>query len=104
MIIAPPERKYSVWIGIHLGFTLDLPADVDQQTRIRRVWPIHRAQEVLLSFLFFCISFVPLLFIPTRQSKIVMLRNLAIFKQNGSVPRNCCISAVSSILSICCLF
>merc|ERR1719471_2239587 len=75
-IIAPPERKYSVWIGdhhpcsphhedqdhcssreeilrldwrIHPGFSLHLPADVDLQAGVRRVWSRHRPQEMLLS-------------------------------------------------------
>jgi hypothetical protein len=72
-IVAPPERKYSVWIGgvslellvdstglklnltcssplpVHLGLLVYLPADVDRQERVRRSRPYHRAQEVFLS-------------------------------------------------------
>merc|ERR1719474_706168 len=78
-IIAPPERKYSVWIGgsilaslcpfhhqdqdhrssreeilrldrrIHPCFSLHLPTNVDLQARIRGVRPIHRPPQVLLS-------------------------------------------------------
>merc|ERR1712212_1197830 len=78
-IIAPPERKYSVWIGgsilaslspfqhqdqdhcstreevlcldrrIHPCLPLHLPADVDLQAGVRWVRPIHCPQEVLLS-------------------------------------------------------
>merc|ERR1719427_759117 len=33
---------------IHPGFTLNLPTDVDQQTRVRRIRTIHRPQEVFL--------------------------------------------------------
>jgi hypothetical protein len=72
-IVAPPERKYSVWIGgvscgslddnvendidmavlsftlVHLGFLVYLPADVDRQERVRRSRSYHRPQEVFLS-------------------------------------------------------
>merc|ERR1712012_1355450 len=79
-IIAPPERKYSVWIGgsilaslsifhqdqdhcstrekilrldrgIHPCFTLHLPADVDLQAGVRRVRPSHCPPQVLLNTL-----------------------------------------------------
>ncbi|KAF6983748.1 hypothetical protein CFC21_001871 [Triticum aestivum] len=76
-VVAPPERKYSVWIGgsilaslstfqqvtanfapmvvvldsfYHLKVS-DMSiscADVDLQGRVRRIWPSHRPQEVLL--------------------------------------------------------
>merc|ERR1719188_573336 len=36
---------------IHPCFPLHLPADVDLQAGIRRVWPIHCPQKVLLSIL-----------------------------------------------------
>merc|ERR1712002_799754 len=48
-IIAPPERKYSVWIGGSILASLHLPADVDLQAGVRRVRPLHRPQEVLLN-------------------------------------------------------
>lgn len=75
-VVAPPERKYSVWIGgsilaslstfqqvrysLHSRLTSLLfpcPAltntcvlpDVDFKGRVRRIWPIHCPQEVLLS-------------------------------------------------------
>merc|ERR1711924_218314 len=48
-IIAPPERKYSVWIGESILAALDLPADVDLEVGVRRVGPVHRAPQVLLS-------------------------------------------------------
>merc|ERR1712107_11235 len=48
-IIAPPERKYSVWIGGSILASLSIPADVDHQAGVRRVRLIHRPQEVLLS-------------------------------------------------------
>merc|ERR1711916_131475 len=48
-IIAPPERKYSVWIGGSILASLHLPADVDLQGRVRRVWPQHCPPQVLLS-------------------------------------------------------
>ena len=48
-IVAPPERKYSVWIGGSiLGFALYLPEHVDQQGRVRRIWTFHCAPQVLL--------------------------------------------------------
>ncbi len=33
---------------INFGFTLHIPANVDLQARIRRVWPIHCPQKMLL--------------------------------------------------------
>ena len=70
--IAPPERKYVLILflthgfpfvhilyqhpqvlcldrWLHPGLPLHLPADVDLQAGVRRVWPRHRPQEVLLS-------------------------------------------------------
>merc|ERR1719361_1519633 len=38
--------------GLHPLVPQHLPADVDLQGRVRRVWPHHRAQEVLLSLWF----------------------------------------------------
>ena len=35
----------------HPGFIVHLPTDVDFQAGIRRIWTIHRTQEVLLSLL-----------------------------------------------------
>lgn len=35
------------WVDPRLP--LDIPADVDLETGVRRVWPLDRAQEVLLS-------------------------------------------------------
>merc|ERR1711890_79495 len=46
-IIAPPERKYSVYRRIHPGFPLHLPADVGLQAGVRRVRPIHCPPQVL---------------------------------------------------------
>merc|ERR1719330_1683069 len=37
---------------LHLVFPLHLPTDVDHQTRIRRVRPIHCPQEMLLNTIF----------------------------------------------------
>merc|ERR1712107_331727 len=48
-IIAPPERKYCVDRRLHPGFPLHLPADVDLQAGVRRVRPLHRPPQVLLS-------------------------------------------------------
>merc|ERR1719439_419445 len=48
-IIAPPERKYSVWIGGSTGLPVHLPADVDLQAGVRRVRPRHRPPQVLLN-------------------------------------------------------
>ncbi|KAG0274626.1 hypothetical protein BGZ95_009599, partial [Linnemannia exigua] len=33
---------------IHFGFPLDLPADVDLQDGVRRVWSFHCPPQVLL--------------------------------------------------------
>lgn len=83
-IVAPPERKYSVWIGgvsarvvvgamfanntltypiqcvskVHLGLPVDLPADVDRQERVRRSRSYHRSQEVFLGDNTMCRSWV----------------------------------------------
>lgn len=35
---------------IHLGFTLNLPADVDLETRVRRERSLHRAPQMLLGY------------------------------------------------------
>ncbi len=41
-IVAPPERKYSVWIGGSiLASPQHLPADVGHEAGVRRVWPCH---------------------------------------------------------------
>merc|ERR1711972_916004 len=49
-IIAPPrEEVLRLDRRLHPGFPLHLPADVDHQAGVRRVRPIHRPQEVLLS-------------------------------------------------------
>merc|ERR1712076_181813 len=48
-IIAPPERKYSVWIGGSILASLSTFQHVDLQAGVRRVRPLHRAQEVLLN-------------------------------------------------------
>merc|ERR1712037_721521 len=50
-IIAPPERKYSVWIGGSILASLSTPADVDLQAGVRRVRPRHRPPQVLLNYL-----------------------------------------------------
>merc|ERR1712080_409400 len=34
---------------INPGFSVHLPADVDHQAGVRRVWPLHRPPQVLLS-------------------------------------------------------
>merc|ERR1712018_331802 len=47
-IIAPPERKYSVWIGGSILASLSTFQHVDLEARIRRIWPIHRPPKVLL--------------------------------------------------------
>merc|ERR1739847_222500 len=47
-VVAPPERKYSVWIGGSILSSLSTLADVDLEGRVRRVWSDHRPQEVLL--------------------------------------------------------
>merc|ERR1719464_748756 len=52
-IIAPPrEEILRLDRRLHLVFPLHLPTDVDHQTRIRRVRPIHCPQEVLLNTIF----------------------------------------------------
>merc|ERR1712182_188773 len=48
-IIAPPERKYSVWIGGSILSSLYLPADVDLQAGVRRERPLDCPPQVLLS-------------------------------------------------------
>merc|ERR1711962_1399503 len=40
---------------IHLGIPLHLPTDVDQQTRIRRIWSINCPPKMLLSCLIHCL-------------------------------------------------
>merc|ERR1711970_228594 len=48
-IIAPPERKYSVWIGGSILSSLSTFQQVDLEAGVRRVRPIHRSPQVLLS-------------------------------------------------------
>merc|ERR1719495_327063 len=71
-IIVLPRGNYSVWIGgsihhqdqdhcstraqilrmdrwLHPGLSIHLPADVDLQAGVRRVWPIHCPPQVLLN-------------------------------------------------------
>merc|ERR1711924_753 len=47
-IVAPPERKYSVYWGIDPCVSVHLPEHVDQQGGIRRVRPVDRPSEVFL--------------------------------------------------------
>merc|ERR1712146_565356 len=48
-IIAPPERKYSVWIGGSILSSLSTFQQIDLEAGVRRVGPVHRAPQVLLS-------------------------------------------------------
>merc|ERR1711982_299689 len=47
-VVAPPERKYSVWIGGSFVFVEHFPADVDYKGRVRRIGTYHSAQEMFL--------------------------------------------------------
>ena len=51
-IIAPPERKYSTWIGGWIPPSL--PVHVDLQGGVRPARRLHRPQEVLLDWNYFC--------------------------------------------------
>merc|ERR1711923_570673 len=61
-IIAPPERKYSVWIGGSILASLSTFQHVDLQAGVRRVRPRHCPPQVLLNvlsnllFLYVCIK------------------------------------------------
>merc|ERR1711890_94915 len=44
----PREEVLRLDRRLHPGFPLHLPADVDLQAGVRRVWPWHCPQEVLL--------------------------------------------------------
>merc|ERR1712226_1583659 len=46
---SPREKVLRLDRRLHPGLPLHLPADVDLQAGVRRVRPLHRAQEVLLS-------------------------------------------------------
>merc|ERR1719351_225406 len=48
-IIAPPERKYSVWIGGSILASLSTFQQMWIKTRIRRSWSIHCPQKMLLN-------------------------------------------------------
>merc|ERR1712045_483104 len=48
-IIAPPERKYSVWIGGSILASLSTFQQMDHQAGVRRVRPIHCPPQVLLN-------------------------------------------------------
>merc|ERR1711956_94814 len=45
---SPREEILCMDRRLHLGFTFNLPTDVDQQTRIRRIWPLHCSQKMFL--------------------------------------------------------
>merc|ERR1712228_475560 len=47
-IIAPPERKYSVWIGGSILASLSFPGDVDLQAGVRRGRPRNCPPQMLL--------------------------------------------------------
>merc|ERR1712131_255248 len=49
-IIAPPERKYSVWIGGSILASLSTFLQMDLQAGVRRVRPLHCPPQVLLSY------------------------------------------------------
>merc|ERR1712217_502847 len=56
---SPREEVLCLDRRIHPRFSFHLPADVDLQAGVRRIRPLHRAQEVLLRcffVLFYCIS------------------------------------------------
>merc|ERR1712070_1060834 len=46
---APGAQVLGVDRRLHPLVALDLPADVDLQAGVRRVWPVDRAPQVLLS-------------------------------------------------------
>ena len=46
---SPREEVLRLDRRLHHGLCVHLPADVDHQAGVRRVRPIHRPQEVLLS-------------------------------------------------------
>jgi len=58
-IVAPPERKYSVWIGGSILSSLSTFQEMlDHERRIRRKWPRHCAQKMLLRNLCFIAFYV----------------------------------------------
>merc|ERR1712233_109498 len=55
---SPREEVLCLDRRIHPGLPVHLPADVDLQAGVRRVWPIHCAQEMLLIPLSFYTAFL----------------------------------------------
>merc|ERR1712025_876144 len=88
-IIAPPERKYSVWIGGSILASLSTFQEMDLQAGVRRGRPRHCPPQVLLRsfkshrnsfftfffnlFFFQCISFRNSLFPRSHRMMFVTL-------------------------------
>merc|ERR1712211_134601 len=53
----PREEVLRLDRRLHPGFPLHLPADVDLQAGVRRVRPIHRPPQVLLSAILYVLQF-----------------------------------------------
>merc|ERR1711956_123409 len=60
-IIAPPERKYSVYRWLHPVFSVYFPDHVDHKGGIRRIRPRHCSPQVLLRSIFCYTSLLLLL-------------------------------------------
>merc|ERR1712203_1116676 len=61
-IIAPPKRKYSVWIGGSILASLSTFQHVDLQAGVRRVRPLHCPPQVLLSATIHVLHFQTILY------------------------------------------
>merc|ERR1712107_600528 len=75
---SPREEVLRLDRRLHPGFPIHLPADVDLQAGVRRVRPLHRPQEVLLSASTpssrgFILLTYPLIHIPTNIDVIMQL-------------------------------
>merc|ERR1712014_370048 len=75
---SPREKVLRLDRRLHPGFPLHLPADVDLQAGVRRVRPLHRPQEVLLSASSsssrgFILLTYPLIHIPTNIDVIMQI-------------------------------
>merc|ERR1712227_508913 len=75
---SPREEVLRLDRRLHPGFPLHLPADVDLQAGVRRVRPLHRPQEVLLSASSsssrgYILLTYPLIHIPTNIDVIMQI-------------------------------
>ncbi|KAI9313180.1 actin-domain-containing protein [Dichotomocladium elegans] len=88
-IIAPPERKYSVWIG---GSILASLSTFQQMwiSKLRRVWPLHCSPQVLLDFVghaSFLLAAISISFTYHQKQRYFSIQISSLFLQK-QIPKN----------------